>query len=237
MDDERKLASVLANISASEEEMVAYRSRLSRKLLERKKTIPWSLLWVPLAACAILALLLMAPTRTFGPEAFDDFQNWVGQVPDIGELEQNAMQQIQTGSESNQLNAMMVLCLLRSGEDAMSVAAQALKQETRPDFRAFYLEFLLDHADRYRFNPEFVEERAVHIVVIVLPGVHDPGAQPTLGFARPPNRRQLHKIRPSPYDKIDNRVFSSSGPHPVVTSTPCSMDRLLPCLEHQHSPQ
>jgi len=157
MENERNLASTLAHISASEDEMSEYRARLSRRMSEQPRPLRWSFIWVPLTALTVLALFLISPTHSFGPETFDDLQTWVTEVPDAQNLEQKALKQLQKGHGTNQLNAMMVLCLMRSGEDAMNLAAQALVQENRPAFRTFYLEFLLDHADRYAFNPEFIE--------------------------------------------------------------------------------
>lgn len=160
MDHRRELSAILEDMSATESEMERYRDRLAKHLSSPRKSFAmrWLRVWIPLAATALLFWFLLAPPRSFGPESLDGLRTWVETQHDSAVLLDKADELSRTGRGTVRLNAMMVQCLLNTGEDAMQVAAEALTEEKRPEFRALYLEVLLDHADEYAFNPEFVEQ-------------------------------------------------------------------------------
>ena len=53
----------------------------------------------------------------------------------------------------------MLVCLTSTNGKALPEAAEGAITDPRAEFRAFYLEYLLDHADAYQLNPERIEER------------------------------------------------------------------------------
>jgi len=55
------------------------------------------------------------------------------------------------------LDADAELCRAHPDGSAMQAAARGLGRDPRPEMRAMYLEYLLDHADRYRLAPERIE--------------------------------------------------------------------------------
>ena len=54
-------------------------------------------------------------------------------------------------------NANMLLCLVETKDKAAGYAGRGLDEDPRPEFRAAYLEFLLDNADEHRYDAAEIE--------------------------------------------------------------------------------
>ncbi|MDJ0837520.1 MAG: hypothetical protein QNK37_13460 [Acidobacteriota bacterium] len=158
MATEPKLKDLYRHIEVGEAEMGTLReglaARLSRAEPRQLPSRTW--IWTTLAAAAVLlAGLFLRPDPVSLPhEDLESLEQWVqangAQAPAIAERLREA-----DGLDGH--NAVMVLCLTLSPVEGVDLAAEGLQNDPRPEFRFFYAEYLLDHADEYRFNEEIVD--------------------------------------------------------------------------------
>ena len=64
----------------------------------------------------------------------------------------------QLGKGLDRWNSIMILCLTEPVKRAVMFAGRGIMEDPRPEFRAYYLEYLLDNADEYRYNRALLEE-------------------------------------------------------------------------------
>jgi len=64
----------------------------------------------------------------------------------------------QRGRGRERYNATLVLVLTQPEGKALEAAARGVVTDPRPEFRSFYLEYLLDYADSFELNAEKIEE-------------------------------------------------------------------------------
>jgi hypothetical protein len=157
MADE-SLKSHYRDIEAGESEMVRYREGLRQKLAEpRRSKIK---IWMPLAATAAAALcaawFFMPPTADFPQQTLDELQSFA--LTCTPDTLQRAGELVDQPNGFNRLNAMMLLTLTDTEAKAVPIAAQGIQEDPRSDYRSYYLEYLLDHADERRYNCQIVED-------------------------------------------------------------------------------
>ena len=146
------------NIEAEAVEMAVYRTRLAGRLPNRFILSGW---WLALAGAAALCVLVLLG-RTFLQPA--KFPQW-----ELGELQQAVMvgnpekllaqahELATNGKGRDRLNSFLVLCLLQPPKKGVSAAAEGLVNDPRPEFRFFYLEYLLDFADEKIYDVKLLE--------------------------------------------------------------------------------
>ena len=140
-------------IEADEQEMARYRAAL-RPLLRPRRSRAWLLL--PAAAAVALLWLIPAADNSIPRLDLPALQSFAAAAPErvlakAGDLASG-------GEGIDRWNSIMLLCLRESGTRAVELAARGLQEDPRADFRAYYLEYLLDHADGYRYNLAMLEE-------------------------------------------------------------------------------
>ncbi len=155
MADE-SLRSVLKTIEADEAEMQRYRARLAPKL-RRRPHFHWL---VPIGAAASAAVALwifLAWPRqiNFSPLSLDQVHAMAGKSSP--EILEKARVLAREGRGEARWNANMLLCLVETKDKAVEYAGRGLEEDPRPDFRASYLEFLLDQADENQYDAAEIE--------------------------------------------------------------------------------
>ncbi len=162
MASEPELKQTYAHIQASEEEMAGFRTGLGAKLASppRRFTLFPKLAAPLLAAAACLVFLLpTGPRYDFSALTVEQIQALIADPQTSREdLREQAWAIYQhSGDAELRGTANAVLCLTLATDQALQQAVAGLVAEPRAEFRAFYLELILDEADDYRFNVERVE--------------------------------------------------------------------------------
>jgi hypothetical protein len=160
MADKHPLKSLYRDIEAGTNEMAAYRENLAEKL-DLAKPVRRFAWWPALVAPAIVLMFWV----TLAPKT-PSWQN-VEQLDTLLQSTQEAERQVlyrqaqQTISSKDGLpaaNARALLVITMESESkAIALASEGLSSEPRPEFRQFYLEWLLDRWDRYQWNTERYE--------------------------------------------------------------------------------
>jgi hypothetical protein len=155
MADE-SLKSHYRQIEAGESEMSRYRDGLRHKLAEPRRS--W--IWMPLAATAVAAVfaawILLTPAVDFPQQSLEELQSFAQTC--TPETLQKAGALVRRPDGFNRLNAMMLLTLTDEDARAVPIAAQGVQEDPRSEYRSYYLEYLLDHADERRYNCRMVED-------------------------------------------------------------------------------
>lgn len=141
-----------------EREMARYRARLGETLASRRAPRPPIPLWAPLAAAVgvvAAALVLLGPGHGLPQRDLDEIESLAEEAsPRILALARGLAEE---GEGLDRWNALMLLTLTEPTERAVRFAARGVQEDPRADFRFFYLEFLLEEADEYRYNLEILE--------------------------------------------------------------------------------
>jgi len=151
----------IRRIDASEAEMARYRHGLAARLDQRaarRRFAPWPWLMAAAAAVLIFALLPAEESPFAAPRELAELEALVQQSGDAEALRRQATRQANAGKGWTRWNAMMTLCLLQPDGDAIQTAADAVLEEPRPEFRAYYLEYLLDFVDERPLNAALIED-------------------------------------------------------------------------------
>ena len=155
MADE-SLKRLLKTIETEEAEMQRYRARLAPRL-RRRPRFTW-LIPIGVAATAALAFLLFLawPRQiTFSPLDMDQVRAMArDSSPEVREQARTAARE---GKGESRWNANMLLYLVETKDKAAGHAGRGLEEDPRPEFRAAYLEFLLDNADEHRYDAAGIE--------------------------------------------------------------------------------
>ena len=160
MADHDDLKKLYVAIETDDAEMLRFRSRLGAKLREpAPKSSAWKWLWVgsPLLVGLAAWILIVTLPSDIEQSSLQQLQSIVAASSDLGELREQAQSLQSSGDEHASLDADMLLCLAHPDGLALQVAARGAIRDPRPEFRAFYVEYLLDHADSYQLNIEQVE--------------------------------------------------------------------------------
>lgn len=159
MAHEPDLKTLYRGMAADEAEMSKYRRNLKSKLPTKSMLGRW---WLPtLAVVGLTAISFMAWWPPAQADLFDKNLEGLRAMavsPDAGMWTQKARLEMNSGEVGKQLNASAFLCMVLPYAEAAPVAAKALQQEPRAEFRVFYLETLLDEADEYQINVDLVEK-------------------------------------------------------------------------------
>ena len=149
-------------IETDDRELAGYRAKLGERLNADRG---WLRPWRGLAAAVVLAAVLLwffLPRSGFPQRDLEALQTMTAhQDPDRLRREARALLN-GNGPTLDRWNAYMVLCLIEPDEKAAQAAAQGLLLDPRPEFRVFYLEYLLDRADEYQYNLPLIEDRMDH---------------------------------------------------------------------------
>ena len=149
------------HIEADEAEMAVYRNALGAHLKQTAQPRAFAWWWFALptaAALALIAVLSLYPRQQ--PEWLLD------QTPEqllsrIDASDQAFIDQAHGAFSENygiaQANARLLVMHFADEAKAMKLAYEGINKDPRPDFRSFYLEWMLDRADSYVWNQEVVE--------------------------------------------------------------------------------
>ena len=143
------------HIKIEDGELDAYRVELAENLPKKLSYPPKILLLVPLAAAMLMYLTI--PDTHFRQDTPEQIVALVENAEDPVRLGRRALQRFQDPDQQEHLNAIAVLTLTQIPEQAIEMAATGLQEDPRPQFRAFYLEFLLDNADEHIYNLDMLE--------------------------------------------------------------------------------
>jgi hypothetical protein len=155
MADE-SLSDVLKTIEADEAEMQRYRARLAPKLCRRPRFYWLAPIGVAAAAAVAFWIFLAWPRQiNFSPLGLD--QVHVMASRSSPEILETARTLAREGKGEARWNANMLLCLVETKDRAVEYAGRGLEEDPRPEFRASYLEFLLDEADEHQYNTTEIE--------------------------------------------------------------------------------
>ena len=156
-----ELKSLYEQIGANETEMARYRGRLA----DRLPTSSAPQAWRPLLACAatliaVASIAVLLVTRSHQETSLPQTQ-----LVELRQLADEASPALIRRARilaaqdhaPDRWNAIMLLSLTESSDQAIRYAAQGVQEDPRLEFRLFYLELLLDQADEYAYNPERIE--------------------------------------------------------------------------------
>lgn len=150
------LKDLYSNTEPDDQELHLLRAGLRQKLPPQPR--PVFSLWLPaaglLTAAAIVFVLFMPQPGQDDPFFLSELQVMVAHHPN------DALAMADRWQEKDglhRLDAMMIRVLSAPEGDAPKIAAEAILEEPRPEFRTAYLEYLLDHADEFIFDPTVVE--------------------------------------------------------------------------------
>lgn len=164
MADEPQLKQVYRAMAASDSEMADYRSRLATELTNQPRSWHNALSWWQMLLIPAFGLLIwFAVPQSQQPNWYeiDSLESLLSQTHEtssvaLREQAQVAFDQYQ-GQVSANARALLVLTLEGEGQ-AIDLASEGLHTEPRPEFRQFYLEWLLDRWDHYQWNTERYEQ-------------------------------------------------------------------------------
>jgi len=161
----------LSSIDTTQEEMDSYRRNLILPLrrkgfgLDRLSEFAVHIfkarfLWLSVPVTAILLFVIFTWPQgvSFKQESLDELYQLVLQSEPQRNLEKQAQSAMQKGNELERLNAAMVYCMLVPSNEAQTIAIEHLEKEKRPEFRAIYLEYILDSSENLPLTISKVEQ-------------------------------------------------------------------------------
>jgi hypothetical protein len=162
MADE-SLKNAYRGIEAEETETARMRARLASRLAaESSAENRWFrplMFTLPAAAVAIM-LVFFWPKPTDLPRLDQPSLAALDLLVEEGTstvLKEQALVAAEKGEARESLNAVYVLTRLEETPQSLEYAARGLFADPRPEFRIFYLEYMLDHAGTYRYDIDRLE--------------------------------------------------------------------------------
>ena len=176
--EHRHLSGLYRDIDVSEAELEASRARLQRSVSQgeqaqgmpwvrrMKKLLPVPEIWspslrlaVPVAASLLLAVMFVQIFRPGGLESFElaELEAFVARHGDHSSLYRKAQALQQSASDMERLNGLYILSALGSEEENILASAQGLLEDPRPEFRAYYLDYLITYADEAYYDIDYLE--------------------------------------------------------------------------------
>jgi hypothetical protein len=150
------LKSHYRGMEADEAEMARYRARLAERLTTPRRWPGWLPAASIAAAAAVLVLLWVAlPGQGLPQQDLEEIQALAESRPE--KARERARMLVLRGESQDRWNALALLSLTEPEQVAVHYAAQGLQEDPRAEFRCFYLEYLLDHADEYQYNVTLLE--------------------------------------------------------------------------------
>lgn len=115
-----------------------------------------------MAASVLLFTVYFLPTifiqsRGLDLESLAQVERFVEKYGNHQQLFTKAKGLTETGTKLEKLNALAVISMLGTDEAHKIASAQGLVEDPRPEFRAYYLEYLLDYADEAHYNIAYIE--------------------------------------------------------------------------------
>ncbi len=160
MADKPDLRELHERIDASNEEMARYRARLGARL-DTVSPATTPMRWfaaaaVPIAAAIIVWIAFAPSDPRLEQEHLGELQTLVSRT-ETGTLDEITRKAVAGKSERARYNANMLVCLTSPDGTALREAARGAVTDPRAEFRAWYLEYLLDYADGYQLDPERID--------------------------------------------------------------------------------
>jgi len=162
MATEHELKRLFAGLEPSEQELAVYRSKLAATLEarspRRRRVWVWLAAGGPLLASLAAVVWFFSAPPSLDERTLEEVQALVTLASDHEALRRRAERLEQRGRGRERYNATMVLVLTQPEGKALEAAARGVVTDPRPEFRSFYLEYLLDYADSFELNAEKIEE-------------------------------------------------------------------------------
>ena len=160
MAEQPNIRQILSSIETDPAEMARFRQNTAALLAagapRRRFSGGWWFAAAGLAAVLVLGWFFRPGDPVFRVEPLEELCDLVRRHQSDS-LRRAAYGYLRKGTERQRENANMVLCLLEPDESGLARASQGLSLDPRPEFRAFYLEFLLDHTDDRRLNLDLLD--------------------------------------------------------------------------------
>ena len=159
MAPDPELSELHRDMEASEAEVSVYRGKLADRLAtdgSRRGWAPWP--WA-LGAAALLLVLTVPVFESEPGLPHGDIDELQLLLEERGwdEAYRLARRALAEGSAPERRNARMILVLGDARGELIDLAHHGLLDEPRPEFRAVYLEYLLDHADERYWDAAHLE--------------------------------------------------------------------------------
>lgn len=162
MASEHELKQLFEGMEPSEQELAGYRSRLAATLESRSRRLWRGWVWLaaggPLLASLAAVVWFLSVPQSLSERTLQEVQALVASTSDVEELRRRAELLERRGQGLDRHNATMVLCMTQPEGKALEAAARGVVSDPRPEFRSFYLEYLLDYAESFELNAERIEE-------------------------------------------------------------------------------
>jgi len=112
-----------------------------------------------LAAVAVVFIVFLVTNQSslLNSNSLQEIQSFVAANGNHQELFIRAEEMQASEDELSRLNGLAVLSLLGSAASHKMASAQGLVEDPRPEFRAHYIEYLLDYADEDLYNIGYIE--------------------------------------------------------------------------------
>lgn len=108
-------------------------------------------------AAVFIVFLVTNQSSLLNSNSLQDIQSFVAANGNHQELFNRAEEMQASDDELARLNGLAVLSLLGSAASHKMASAQGLVEDPRPEFRAHYIEYLLDYADEDLYNIGYIE--------------------------------------------------------------------------------
>lgn len=161
MADRGELKDTFAHIEADASEMDQFRSNLSLRL-PQKSASPWwrqpMLIPALLVATSFIVYFTKPAEHLQVPgDSPEDWVTFAAGVTDPQALIAHARKLVRSDKTIEVHQGQVLLCTLLGKDDALPLVIDALKAETAPNLRVFYLEWILENADEYQYNIGAIE--------------------------------------------------------------------------------
>jgi len=153
------LSELFASMQASDAEIGAYRGRLRQAIASRRARTRRRILGtVAFATVAGLTLIATLGRTAAEPQTLSELEEMVASSTDVATLRDEAHDRAGWAGGIGGWNANMVLVLTDDeSDDRITSATTGVTADPRPEFRARYLEVLLDAADDHLFDETAIE--------------------------------------------------------------------------------
>ncbi len=157
-----QLADSLSSIDTSAQtdiDLPTAHDQASVRLKEKLALWTKPFIWGPVATAASLLFITLYFYQGKGLEAesLKEVERFVARHGNHEKLFAQANALKESGSRIEQLNALAVISMLGTDNSNKMASATGLVEDPRPEFRAYYLEYLLDYADEARYSVSYIE--------------------------------------------------------------------------------
>jgi len=166
--EHRDLKSLYEGIDIDEQEAARSRQRLLQSLKQTDNPTPvrqW--LQIPWAlrvsvVCLLLITLGLTGWRQYRQASFEtleivSLETLMQRYGDHQQLYRQAKEMEASAEPLRKLNGLYILSTLGQNEENILASAQGLLEDPRAEFRAYYLDYLITHADTAYYDLEYLE--------------------------------------------------------------------------------